>query len=84
MSTALTLKRVGIYFNPILLLDTRDYWGPLLRFLDEQVIGERFLNPQHRAMWSLVTAPELVLPAIRAAPPWDRNAREFAAVRPDN
>src|SRR6187549_1114018 len=44
---AITLKRLGLYFNPIVLLDTRRYWGPLLRFLDEQVIGERFLNPQH-------------------------------------
>jgi uncharacterized protein (TIGR00730 family) len=79
---AITLKRLGLYFNPILLLNTRDYWTPLLRFLDEQVIAERFLNPEHRAMWSLVDGPSQVLTAIGDAPPWARNAREFAAVKP--
>ena len=78
---AITLKRLGLYFNPILLLDTRGYWAPLTRFLDEQVIGERFMNPQHRAMWQTVAAPHDVLPALRAAQPWDSNARDFAAVR---
>lgn len=78
---AITLKRLGLYFNPILLLNTRDYWTPLTRFLDEQVIAERFLNPEHRAMWGTVQAPDQVIDAIRATPPWDENARAFAAVR---
>lgn len=79
---AITLKRLGLYFNPIVLLDTRGYWRPLLRFLDEQVIAERFLNPQHRAMWTLAERPEHVLEVIRATPRWDENARQFAAVGP--
>jgi uncharacterized protein (TIGR00730 family) len=78
---AITLKRLGLYFNPILLLNTRDYWTPLTRFFDEQVIAERFLNPEHREMWQKVETPADVLPALRNAKPWDRNAREFAAVR---
>jgi uncharacterized protein (TIGR00730 family) len=79
---AITLKRLGLYFNPILLLNTRDYWTPLTRFMDEQVIAERFMNPEHRAMWQTVATPAEVLPALRDAAPWDANAREFAAVRP--
>lgn len=77
---AITLKRLGLYFKPILLLNTRDYWTPLTRFLDEQVIAERFLNPQHRAMWRTVARPEDVVAAIHDTPPWDPNARDFAAV----
>jgi uncharacterized protein (TIGR00730 family) len=78
---AITLKRLGLYFNPILLLNTRDYWTPLLKFMDEQVIAERFLNTEHRAMWQKVETPDDVLPAIRSSPAWDENARAFAAVR---
>ena len=48
----------------------------------QQVIGERFMNPQHRAMWQRVDEPEEVLPTIRNTPDWDENAREFAVVRP--
>ncbi len=79
---AITLKRLGLYFNPIVLLDTRGYWQPLLKFLDEQVIAERFLNPEHRGLWSCAATPEDVLPTIRDAPRWNAQAREFASVRP--
>lgn len=79
---AITLKRLGLYFKPIVLLDTRGYWRPLEAFMREQVIGQRFMNPEHAGMWQCVAGPENVLPAIRAAPAWHENAREFAAARP--
>lgn len=78
---AITLKRLGLYFGPILLLNTRNYYAPLQAFM-EQVIAERFMAPQHAAMWQLVDTPEDVLPTIRATPPWDKDARSFAVVRP--
>ncbi|MDR2011819.1 MAG: TIGR00730 family Rossman fold protein [Rhodanobacter sp.] len=77
---ALTLKRLALYFNPIVLLDTQDFYTPLQRFL-EHTIDERFMNREHLKMWSLVKRVEDVLPAIRNAPAWDRDARSYAAVR---
>ena len=77
---AITLKRLGLYFNPIILLNTRAFYRPLQAFL-QQVIGERFMNAEHAAMWSLVDTPDEVLPAIRATPKWREDARECAAVR---
>src|SRR6185437_9468760 len=60
---AITLKRLGLYFNPIVLLNTHGYYDGLQVFL-ARMIAERFMNPEHAAMWSLVAAPEDVLPAI--------------------
>ena len=77
---AITLKRLGLYFSPIVLLNTRGFYTPLQRFL-QHVIGERFMNPEHAAMWSLVDRPEDVLPEIRATPPWREDARDYAVVR---
>jgi uncharacterized protein (TIGR00730 family) len=77
---AITLKRLGLYFNPIVLLDTLGYWQPLDAFL-QTVIEQRFMNPEHAAMWSRVATPEDVLPAIRAAPKWDSKARDRAVIR---
>jgi uncharacterized protein (TIGR00730 family) len=77
---AITLKRLGLYFNPIVLLDTLDYWKPLDAFL-HQVIEQRFMNPEHAKMWSLATTPEDVLPTIANAPKWDEHARDRAVVR---
>jgi uncharacterized protein (TIGR00730 family) len=78
---ALTLKRLGLYFNPMVLVNTNGYYAPLQRFMEE-MIGQRFMNPQHRDMWTLVDTPEAVLPAIRAAPKWREDARNYAVVRP--
>lgn len=77
---AITLKRLGLYFNPIVLLDTLGYWQPLDAFL-HTTIEQRFMNPEHAKMWSLAAAPEDVLPAIENAPKWDERARDRAVVR---
>ncbi|HEX3895894.1 MAG TPA: TIGR00730 family Rossman fold protein [Rudaea sp.] len=77
---AITLKRLGLYFNPIVLLNTRDFFSPLNDFM-QTVIAERFMNAEHAAMWSLVEKPEDVLPTIRATPKWREDARDYAVVR---
>ncbi|MGH8146757.1 MAG: TIGR00730 family Rossman fold protein [Rhodanobacteraceae bacterium] len=77
---AITLKRLGLYFNPIVLLDTLGYWEPMDAFL-HKVIEQRFMNPEHAAMWSIVTEPEDVLSAIHDAPKWDTAARDRAVVK---
>ena len=77
---AMTLKRLGLYFNPILLLNVRDFYAPLQGFMDS-VIQERFMNPEHAAMWSMGDTVDDVLPAIRATPRWREDARDHAVVR---
>ena len=77
---AITLKRLGIYFNPIVLLNTRGYYTALQTFM-RQVIDEKFMNAEHIAMWSLVDAVESVLPEIAATPHWREDARDYAVVR---
>jgi uncharacterized protein (TIGR00730 family) len=78
---AMTLKRLGLYFNPIVLVNTNAYYAPLQAFLEE-MIAQRFMNPQHLAMWTLVDSVSDVLPAIRSAPKWYEDARNYAVVRP--
>jgi uncharacterized protein (TIGR00730 family) len=77
---AITLKRLGLYFNPIVFLNTRNYYAPLLGFMD-QVIDERFMHPEHAGMWLSVDRPEQVLPAIKDAPRWREDARDIAVQR---
>ena len=77
---AITLKRLGLYFNPIVLVNTRDFYAPLQTFL-KQVVDQHFMNAEHADMWSLVNNPDDVLPAIRAIPRWREDARNYAVVR---
>lgn len=76
---AITLKRLGIYLSPIVLLDTCRFYQPLQAFM-QQVIEQRFMNAEHLAMWQLAAQPEDVLPTIRSAPAWSEDARNYAVV----
>lgn len=76
---AITLKRLGIYTHPIVLVDTKRYFGPLIQLL-EHAVEERFMDRRHLEMWQVVAEPEEVPEALRTAPPWPAAAREFAAV----
>lgn len=77
---AITLKRLGIYFNPIVLLNTRNFYAPLQMFMN-QVIAQKFMNPEHTAMWSLEDTAADVLPRILGTPKWREDARNYAVVR---
>ncbi len=76
---AITLKRLGLFLGPIILLNTRRFYDHL-QTLMQACISERFMNEKHLTMWTIVETPDQVLPAIRAAKPWPKDARNFAAV----
>jgi uncharacterized protein (TIGR00730 family) len=77
---ALTLKRLGLYVHPIVLLNTRNYFAPLIALL-QHAVEERFMGERHLEMWQVVSEPEEIPHALANAPPWSEAAREFAAVR---
>ncbi len=74
---AITWKRLGLYVNPIVIVNVRRFYDPLIALLD-RAVEERFMDERHRAMWTVVGAPEEVLGAIRTAAPWSSEARRFA------
>jgi uncharacterized protein (TIGR00730 family) len=77
---ALTLKRLGLYVHPIVLVNTNDYFAPLIELL-ERAVEERFMGERHLQMWQVVADADEVPRALATAPPWPESAREFAAVR---
>jgi len=77
---AITLKRLGLYTYPIILVNTRDFYAPLIE-LFERAVAERFMDERHLAMWQVVATPDDVPAAIATAPPWSIEARAFAALR---
>jgi uncharacterized protein (TIGR00730 family) len=76
---AITLKRLGLFFKPIVLVNTRGFFDDCVRLL-ERCVEERFMDRRHLRMWTVVARPEHVLPAIRSTEPWDPDARGFAAL----
>jgi uncharacterized protein (TIGR00730 family) len=76
---AITLKRLGVFLGPIVIVNTRGYFAPLLA-LFESAVRERFMDERHLAMWQVVANPEAVVAALASAPPWSAAARRFASV----
>jgi hypothetical protein len=74
---AMTLKRVGYYLGPIVLVNTRGFYDRVVAAL-EHCIAERFMDTRHRDIWTVVNEPEEVLEAIRTAPRWSEENRSFA------
>ena len=76
---AITFKRLGLYLNPILLVNTRGFFDPLIELL-ARAVEERFMDVRHLRMWQVVDAPEEVPQALASAPQWSAEARNFAAI----
>jgi uncharacterized protein (TIGR00730 family) len=66
---AITLKRLGLFLGPIVLVNTRGYFHPLLQML-ARAVEERFMDSRHPLMWEVVERPEEVVEAIDRAPAW--------------
>ena len=77
---AITLKRLGQFTKPIVILNTNGYYDPLRQML-EKAVRENFMHPRHVEMWEFVDEPEGVIPAIRASVPWRKEAIDFAVNR---
>ncbi len=77
---AITLKRLGIFLNPIILLNMRGFFNPLLEQF-ERCVSEQFMDDRHRQMWRAVERPEEVLGAVESSPEWSSEARNFASLR---
>lgn len=76
----LSLKRLGLFQKPIIVLNSFGFYDPLIDLL-EAMLREQFMGPKHRGMWTFVETPAEILPAIMASTGWDTDARSFALVQ---
>ena len=74
---AITLKRLGQFTKPIIILNTDGYYDPLKQML-ERSVKENFMHEKHLEMWTFVDKPDEVLPNIVNAPKWDKDSLNFA------
>jgi uncharacterized protein (TIGR00730 family) len=76
---AISLKRLGLYVNPIVLVNTRGYFDQLLAQL-AHAVEESFMDERHLQMWQVVQSADDVPQALAHAPGWSAEARSFAAL----
>ena len=75
----ITWKQLGLYLNPIVILNTNGFFDPLLDMLT-RAIDENFMSRQHGEIWHVATTPEEAVELIYTVPDWDASIRKFAAI----
>ncbi|MFR2069033.1 MAG: TIGR00730 family Rossman fold protein [Bacteroides nordii] len=75
----ITWKQLGLYLNPIVILNTNGFFDPLLDMLT-RAIDENFMRRQHGEIWHVATTPEEAVELIYTVPVWDESIRKFAAI----
>lgn len=75
----ITWKQLGLYLNPIVILNVKGYFDPLLRML-RQAVEENFMRERHGAIWHVAQTPQEALELIHSVPLWDVSIRKFAAI----
>lgn len=73
----ITWKQLGLYANPIVILNTRGYFNPLKEML-ERAVEEKFMREIHRNLWSIADTPRQAADLIRNTPQWDTAISKMA------
>ncbi len=79
LSEAITMKRLGFYFKPIIIVNSKGFYTPLIKML-ERMAEENFLRSEHLKMWTLTDSTQEIMKAIEMSHAWDQDARKFAAI----
>ena len=75
----ITWKQLGLYLNPVVILNTNNFFDPLLAML-QHAMDENFMREQHGAIWHVASTPQEAVELIHTIPVWDSSIRKFAAI----
>ena len=75
----ITWKQLGLYLNPIVVLNINGYFNPLLEML-QHAIEENFMRQEHGAIWQVATSAQEAIELLHTTPLWSKDIRKFAAI----
>ena len=75
----ITWKQLGIYFNPIVILNINGFYDPLLAMLERAIEGN-FMRREHEKIWVVAQTPTEALDFLYTTPRWNEEIRKFAAI----
>lgn len=75
----ITWKQLGLYLNPIIILNTNHFFDSLLDML-YRAIDENFMREQHGTIWSVAQTPVEAINLLYKTPVWNKDIRKFAAI----
>ena len=66
----ITWKMLGLFVKPIVILNTDNYYDPLLQML-ERTSDRHFMNPVFRRLWAVAQTPDEAIRLVDTLTDWD-------------
>ena len=66
----ITWKMLGLFVKPIIILNTDNYYDPLLDMLDSTA-KRHFMNPVFKKLWAVAKTPEEAIRLVDTLPDWN-------------
>lgn len=75
----ITWKQLGLYANPIIILNVNGFYNPLLEML-QRAADENFMRKEHVAIWKVASTAGEAMDLLYTTPVWSKEIRKFAAI----
>ena len=75
----ITWKQLGLYLNPIVILNIDGFYDSLLEQL-KRALDDNFMRAIHADIWKVATTPAEAVELLMTTPVWDKSRRKFAAI----
>lgn len=75
----ITWKQLGLYLKPIVILNVKGYYDPLLEMFD-RAAEEHFMGARHMDIWRVARTAQEAWELVQSTPLWDVSIRKFAAL----
>ncbi len=79
LTEAITLKQLGLYKGPIVILNTSGFYNSLLNYFDE-LADQSFMRKEHKNIWYVADTPEEALLYISSYNDWDTDYVKIARI----
>jgi len=79
LTEAMTLKQLGLYKGPIIILNTLNFYKSFIDFLEHMVSGN-FLRYEHKGMWEVADTEEEVINLLGKKDGWHQDPRSIARI----
>jgi uncharacterized protein (TIGR00730 family) len=79
LTETISLKKLGLFTKPIIILNIEGFYNHLLLFFD-QMIRDNFIRVEHKQLFSVAAFPEEIIDLIDKAIIWDESAIKLAAL----
>jgi uncharacterized protein (TIGR00730 family) len=79
LAEIISLKKLGLFTKPIIILNTSGFYNALLTFFG-MMANENFIRKEHLQLYNVVENPEDIISAINSTPLWSSSAIDFAAL----